>query len=161
MPAPSNLGWTPTLNHFLLGSGLWGFLGGKGFFMAGPAYDAGSNVLALFRGTSFMETAGYIIVGSHLRKDFLLVFPGVRALHRWHSLPCFRLLGLGRWLAITARQHNGARAWIRRFRGVYRRSLRWVASAPWRYRLCWGLASVSSGPMGRHAPFQLTTLFIS
>ena len=61
--APSNLGGTPTLNHFLLGSGLWGFLGGKGFFMAGPAYDAGSNVLALFE-VVFMETAGYIIVGS-------------------------------------------------------------------------------------------------
>ena len=61
--APSNLGGTPTLNHFLLGSGLWGFLGGKGFFMAGPAYDAGSNTLALFE-VVFMETAGYIIVGS-------------------------------------------------------------------------------------------------
>src|SRR5580704_16075366 len=46
--APTNLGGTPTLNHFLLGNGLWGFLGGKGFFMAGPAYDAGSNVYALF-----------------------------------------------------------------------------------------------------------------
>ena len=61
--APANLGGTPTLNHFLLGSGLWGFLGGKGFFMTGPAYDAGSNVLALFE-VVFMETAGYIIVGS-------------------------------------------------------------------------------------------------
>jgi len=61
--APTNLGGTPTLNHFLLGSGLWGFLGGKGFFMAGPAYDAGSNVYALFE-VVFMETAGYIIVGS-------------------------------------------------------------------------------------------------
>jgi len=61
--APSNLGGTPTLNHFLLGNGLWGFLGGKGFFMAGPAYDAGSNVFALFE-VVFMETAGYIIVGS-------------------------------------------------------------------------------------------------
>lgn len=61
--APSNLGGTPTLNQFLLGSGLWGFLGGKGFFMAGPGYDAGSNVLALFQ-VVFMETAGYIIVGS-------------------------------------------------------------------------------------------------
>ena len=30
--APTNLGGTPTLNHFLVGSGLWGFLGGKGFF---------------------------------------------------------------------------------------------------------------------------------
>ena len=61
--APTNLGGTPTLNHFLLGSGLWGFLGGKGFFLAGPAYDAGSNVLTLFE-VVFMETAGYIIVGS-------------------------------------------------------------------------------------------------
>ena len=61
--APTNLGGTPTLNHFLIGSGLWGFLGGKGFFMTGPAYDAGSNVLALFE-VVFMETAGYIIVGS-------------------------------------------------------------------------------------------------
>jgi Amt family ammonium transporter len=61
--APGNLGGTPTLNHFLFGNGLWGFLGGKGFFMAGPGYDAGSNVLALFE-VVFMETAGYIIVGS-------------------------------------------------------------------------------------------------
>jgi Amt family ammonium transporter len=61
--APGNLGGTPTLNRFLLGSGLWGFLGGKGFFLVGPAYDAGSNVLALFE-VVFMETAGYIIVGS-------------------------------------------------------------------------------------------------
>ena len=61
--APANLGGTPTLNHFLIGSGSWGFLGGKGFFLSGPAYDAGSNVLTLFE-VVFMETAGYIIVGA-------------------------------------------------------------------------------------------------
>jgi Amt family ammonium transporter len=61
--APTNLGGTPTLNKFLLGSGLWGFLGGKGFFLSGAAADAGSNCLALFE-VVFMETAGYIIVGS-------------------------------------------------------------------------------------------------
>jgi ammonium transporter, Amt family len=61
--APTNLGGTPTLNHFLLGGGAWGFLGGNGFFLSGPAYDAGSNVLTLFE-VVFMETAGYIIVGS-------------------------------------------------------------------------------------------------
>jgi ammonium transporter, Amt family len=61
--APANLGGAPTLNKFLLGSGLWGFLGGKGFFMTGAAYDAGANVFALFQ-VVFMETAGYIIVGS-------------------------------------------------------------------------------------------------
>jgi ammonium transporter, Amt family len=46
--APSNIGGAPTLNHFLIGSGFWGFLGGKGFFMTGPAYDVSSNCLALF-----------------------------------------------------------------------------------------------------------------
>jgi Amt family ammonium transporter len=61
--APTNLGGTPTLNRFLLGSGLWGFLGGHGFFLSGAGYDAGSNVLTLFE-VVFMETAGYIIVGA-------------------------------------------------------------------------------------------------
>ena len=61
--APANLGGAPTLDHFLLGSGLWGFLGGKGFFMSGPAYDSSSLCLALFE-VVFMETAGYIIVGA-------------------------------------------------------------------------------------------------
>jgi Amt family ammonium transporter len=61
--APANLGGVPTLNHFLLGSGQWGFLGGKGFFLSGPGYDAGSLCLTLFE-VVFMETAGYIIVGA-------------------------------------------------------------------------------------------------
>src|SRR6185312_5076433 len=61
--APVNLGGTPTLNHFLLGGGLWGILGGKGFFLSGPGYDAGSLCLTLFE-VVFMETAGYIIVGA-------------------------------------------------------------------------------------------------
>src|SRR5712691_9125929 len=61
--APTNLGGTPTLDHFLLGGGLWGFLGGKGFFLSGPGYDAGSLCLTLFE-VVFMETAGYIIVGA-------------------------------------------------------------------------------------------------
>lgn len=61
--APANIGGVPTMNQFLLGSGVWGFLGGKGFFLAGPAYDAGCNVFALFQ-VVFMETAGYIIVGA-------------------------------------------------------------------------------------------------
>jgi ammonium transporter, Amt family len=61
--APTNLGGTPTLNEFLLGSGQWGFLGGKGFFLSGAGYDAGSMALTLFE-VVFMETAGYIIVGA-------------------------------------------------------------------------------------------------
>jgi len=61
--APANLGGTPTLNAFLLGDGAWGLLGGKGFFLSGPGYDAGVNCLMLFE-VVFMETAGYIIVGA-------------------------------------------------------------------------------------------------
>ena len=61
--APANLGGTPTLNRFLIGSGGWGFLGGRGFFLSGPGYDAGSLCLTLFE-VVFMETAGYIIVGA-------------------------------------------------------------------------------------------------
>ncbi len=61
--APTNLGGVPTLNHFLVGSGQWGFVGGKGFFLVGPAYDSASNCLTLFE-VVFMETAGYIIVGA-------------------------------------------------------------------------------------------------
>jgi Amt family ammonium transporter len=61
--APTAIGGAPTLNHFLIGSGQWGFLGGKGFFLTGPAYDASANVLMLFE-VVFMETAGYIIVGA-------------------------------------------------------------------------------------------------
>jgi Amt family ammonium transporter len=61
--APLNLGGASTLNHFLIGDGQWGFLGGKGFFLSGPGYDAGANTLMLFE-VVFMETAGYIIVGA-------------------------------------------------------------------------------------------------
>ncbi len=61
--APANIGGTPTLNHFLIGKDLWGFVGGRGFFLSVPAYDAGANVMLLFQ-VVFMETAGYIIVGS-------------------------------------------------------------------------------------------------
>src|SRR6202049_1358280 len=61
--APTNLGGIPMLNKFLIGSGQWGFVGGKGFFLSGPAYDASSNCLTLFE-VVFMETAGYIIVGA-------------------------------------------------------------------------------------------------
>ena len=61
--APTNLGGIPVLNKFLIGSGQWGFVGGKGFFLTGPAYDSASNCLTLFE-VVFMETAGYIIVGA-------------------------------------------------------------------------------------------------
>src|SRR6266850_1725324 len=45
--APTAIGGTPTLNEYLIGAGQWGFLGGKGFFLSGPAYDASANTLML------------------------------------------------------------------------------------------------------------------
>ena len=64
----------PTLNHYLIGSGQWGFLGGKGFFLSGPAYDAASHCLALFE-VVFMETAGYIIVGLDVPEFLMHPYP--------------------------------------------------------------------------------------
>src|ERR1700683_2186877 len=61
--SPAAIGGALTLNKFLVGSGQWGFVGGKGFFLTGPAYDSASNCLTLFE-VVFMETAGYIIVGA-------------------------------------------------------------------------------------------------
>lgn len=61
--SPMSLGGVPGLNKFLVGSGQWGFIGGKGFFLVGPAYDASTNCFGLFEFV-FMETAGYIIVGA-------------------------------------------------------------------------------------------------
>ena len=57
--APLNLGGTPTLNRFLIGDGLWGFVGGKGFFLTGPGYDVGVNALMLFE-VVFMRIQGWM-----------------------------------------------------------------------------------------------------
>ena len=55
--APINLGGVPTLNKFLIGHGQWGFVGGKGFFFIGPAYDAGSNCLRFLKSCSWKQPA--------------------------------------------------------------------------------------------------------
>ncbi len=57
--APAGLGSTPTLNHWLIEN----FVGGRGFLLRGPGYDAGAFGIFLFE-VVFMETAGYIIVGA-------------------------------------------------------------------------------------------------
>ena len=121
--APTNLGGTPTLNHFLIGSGQWGFLGGKGFFLSGPAYDAGSNVLTLFE-VVFMETAGYIIVGAICERitfwAFLLCELFIGAI----LYPDFRLLGVGRRLDVAAGHDDAPGPRLRGFRGLDRRPRR-------------------------------------
>ena len=57
--APSGLGGTPTLAHWLITN----TLGKDGMFLRGPGYDAGAFSLFMFE-VVFMETAGYIIVGA-------------------------------------------------------------------------------------------------
>jgi Amt family ammonium transporter len=60
---PSNLGGTPTLDRFLIGSGHWGFVGGSGFFLSGAADAARGSALVLFE-VAFMLIAAYILVGA-------------------------------------------------------------------------------------------------
>ena len=129
--APVNLGGTPTLNHFLVGSGQWGFVGGKGFFLVGPAYDAGSNCLTLFE-VVFMETAGYIIVGAVCERITFWAFLLVRTLHRRDPLSDLRLLDVGRRMAVTGRLH--------------------VEPGPRLCRLRWIDRSACGGRILRHGP---------
>ena len=115
--APADLGGTPTLNHFLLGSGQWGFLGGRGFFLSGPAYDAGSNVLTLFE-VVFMETAGYIIVGSICERINFWAIPALRDVRGRDPVSDFRMLGVGWRLDVAARRHDEPRPRLRGLRRI-------------------------------------------
>lgn len=144
--APGNLGGVPTLNHFLIGSGSWGFLGGKGFFLTGPAYDAGSNVFTLFE-VVFMETAGYIIVGAICERiafwSFLLCELFIGAI-LGDLISRVWLLGVGRRLDVAARLDAKPRPWLRGFcrlnRGSRSRRVRRASAcddtwpAPWQVR---------------------------
>ena len=104
---PGQIGGTPTLNSFLISSDkLGGFLGGKGFFMSGPAYDASANTLMLFE-VVFMETAGYIIVGAICERITFGAFSVGRNLHGGNSISNFWLLDLGRRLAVATGQTMG------------------------------------------------------
>ncbi len=117
--APSNIGGALTLNHFLMGSGQWGFLGGKGFFMTGPAYDASSNCLALFE-VVFMETAGYIIVGAICERITFGAFLLCELFIGGVSVSDIRLLGLGRRLDVATGIDDALGARLRGFCGIER-----------------------------------------
>ena len=158
--APANLGGTPTLNHFLIGSGLWGFLGGKGFFLSGPAYDAGSLVLTLFE-VVFMETAGYIIVGAICER---ITF--------WGFLLCETLRGRDsctRSSAAGSGAAAGCRSWATRWASAMatwtsrgrRSSTVSAASARWRWPSSSAHGSESTGRTASRAPSPRTISFSS
>ena len=154
--APGNLGGTPTLNEFLLGSGQWGFLGGKGFFLSGPGYDSGSLCLTLFQ-VVFMETAGYIIVGAICER---ITF--------WAFILCELFMGAilypmsgcwvwgGGWLSQLGVSYEPG-SWLRGFRGIDRgarcgRLRRDGAGChPWpAYRQVWSGRQASSLSRAQH-----------
>jgi Amt family ammonium transporter len=60
---PTSIGGAPTLSSFLIGSGSWGMVGGRGFFFITRPGDVGTHVLAMFYLT-FMLVAAYILVGA-------------------------------------------------------------------------------------------------
>ena len=121
--APTNLGGIPTLNHFLIGSGQWGFVGGKGFFFVGPAYDAASNCFTLFE-VVFMETAGYIIVGAICERITFLGFLALRTFRRSDPLSDLRMLDLGRRLAVATGIDHESGPRLRRLCRIDRRARR-------------------------------------
>ena len=155
--APANLGGTPTLNHFLLGDGLWGFLGGKGFFLSGPGYDAGSSCLTLFE-VVFMETAGYIIVGAICERitfwAFLLCELFIGAI----LYPDLRLLGLGRRLAVAAGHDHESWSRLRGLRRIDGGSCRRRLLPPWRWRSSSVRASASTDRTASREPFPAHNL---
>ena len=118
--APTNLGGIPALNRFLIGSGGWGWLGGKGFFLTGPAYDAGSNALTLFE---------FVFIGNrrlyhrrrNLRANYVLGISSLRTIHRRNTLPGIRLLGMGRRVDVSAWHHDESGSRVCRFRGIHGR----------------------------------------
>ena len=158
--APTNLGGIPTLNEFLLGSGQWGFLGGKGFFLSGPAYDAGSNCLTLFE-VVFMETAGYIIVGAICERITFWAIRPLRDIRRRLPIPHIRLLGLGRRLAIAVRRHHGLGSRLRGLRGLDRCPCRRRLLRHGARRLSSAHASASTVRTASRGLFPRTTLLLS
>ena len=150
--APLNLGGTPTLNKFLVGDGLWGYVGGKGFFLTGPAYDVGANVLMLFE-VVFMETAGYIIVGAICER---ITFGGFLLAEMFMGAILYPIFGCwvwgGGWMSQLGNTmglgHGYCR--FRRFDGSARRS---AATRRWRWPSCLVRASAKYGKDGKPHAF--------
>ena len=117
--APGNLGGLPTLNQYLIGSGQWGFLGGKGFFLTGSGIRRRQQLSDAVR--SGVHGDGRLHHrGRHLRAHHLLGVPAVRAVRRRDSVSGFRMLGVGRRVAVAGRIDHEPGARLRGFRGIDR-----------------------------------------
>ena len=117
--APAAIGGTPTLNEYLIGSGQWGFLGGKGFFLSGPGVrrqrEHADALRSRLHGDGRLHHRRRDLRAHHLRR----IHP-LRALRRRHPLSDLRLLGVGRRVDVAARLDDGARPRLRRLRRLDR-----------------------------------------
>ena len=161
--APANIGGTPTLNKFLIGSGQWGFLGGRGFFLSGPGYDAGSNVLTLFE-VVFMETAGYIIVGAICER---ITFGAFLLCELFVGAILYPIFGCwvwgGGWMSQLGATMNLGHGYVDS--PVRQSSMPSEASVPWRWQSfsarVWGVGGMASRRVPAHnIVFVVTGTFI-
>ena len=134
-----------------------GISGRQRLFLSGPAYDAGSNCLALFE-IVFMETAGYIIVGAICERitfwGFLICELFVGAI----LYPDFRLLGVGRRMAVSGWLHHESWATAMSTSLVRLWFTRLEASAPWRWPIVLGPRLGKYGPDGKMRVFPAHNL---
>ncbi len=114
--APGNLAGAPTLNHFLIGSGSWGFLGGNGFFlMAGIRRE--QQLLDAVR-SGVHGDGGIHHCRRDLRADHVLGVFAVRAVCGRHLVSDIWVLGLGWRLALAVGNEHASGPWICGFRGL-------------------------------------------
>ena len=103
-----------------IGGNVWGLFGGTGFFLSGVSYDVAAFALFLFQ-MVFMDTALTIPTGSMAERWKLSAFVIYGLVVVGGHLSPLRLLGLGRRLALDARQVRRPRARVRRLRRLRRR----------------------------------------
>ncbi len=87
----------------VIGGNPWGLFGGTGFFLTGVSYDVAAFALFLFQ-MVFMDTALTIPTGAMAERWKLSAFVDLRPRRVGSHLPGVRLLGVGRRLAVDARQ---------------------------------------------------------
>ncbi len=101
--APTNLGGTPTLTHFLIGSGHVGVPWRQWLFLERSRLRRWEHLPYPLRSRIHGDGRLYHR-RRHLRADHFLGVRPLRDFHGRHPLSHVRLLGLGRWLALAVGQ---------------------------------------------------------
>ncbi len=120
--ASGNLGGLAPLSKEIgitIGDTTWGMLGGTGFALTGSSYDVGVIAFFLFQ-LVFMDTTATIPTGAMAERFRFEAVRDLRVVHLGDPLPGLRQLGVGRRLALPARDAR-TRQRLRRLRRVRRR----------------------------------------